>query len=352
MLGFFEGHRRSLPWRETRDPYAILVSEIMLQQTRVDTALPYYLRWMEQFPDLARLAAASEDEVLRAWQGLGYYRRARNLQKLAREQVASGGPLPDTPEALMALPGIGAYTAGAVASIAFGRPVPAVDGNVRRVLARVLDDPSPSPARLQQVAGALVDLGAPGDFNQAMMELGALVCTPRDPRCSACPVAAQCASHAAGTQALRPAPPKPKVVPQVHEVALMLLWSSCGKRTTHVLLHRRPEGGLLAGMWSLPLEALGSEGVSGADVLAAGQGLAVSLLGGHPADGELEAPVRHIFTHRKVTYHPVRFVLPPGDEPPAPPPEMQWVDLSALDAYPLPRAQQRMLGGAQPMGSS
>jgi len=351
MLGFFEAQRRPLPWRETRDPYAILVSEIMLQQTRVDTALPYYLRWMAQFPDLAHLAAASEDEVLRAWQGLGYYRRARNLQRLAREQVATGCPLPDTPDALLALPGIGAYTAGAVASIAFGRPVPAVDGNVRRVLARLLDEPAPSPARLQKVAGALVDPDAPGDFNQAMMELGALVCTPRDPRCGRCPVAATCASLAAGTQTLRPAPAKPRIVPLVHEVALLLLWPHRGNRATHVLLHRRPEGGLLAGMWSLPLLELGSEPGSGADAMAAGEGLAASILGVRPTGGDVGSPVRHVFTHRKVTYHPVRFMLPPGEERPAPPPEMQWVDLRGLDPFPLPRAQQRILGGAQPQGS-
>ncbi|PZN08590.1 MAG: A/G-specific adenine glycosylase, partial [Bacillota bacterium] len=194
LLHWYDRCRRDLPWRRTRDPYAILVSEIMLQQTRVETALPYYRRFLERFPTVERLAAATEAEVLRAWQGLGYYGRARNLWRAARAIVQRhGGRVPAEWEALIALPGIGEYTAGAVLSIAFGQPVAAVDGNAERVLARLFgidDDLSRAPGRraVRERAAELVASPRPGDVNQAVMELGATICTPREPACGNCPV--------------------------------------------------------------------------------------------------------------------------------------------------------------------
>jgi A/G-specific adenine glycosylase len=224
LLDFFRERRRALPWRDAPTPYGTLVSEVMSQQTRVETVVPYYLRWMERFPDPEALAAAEEEEVLRMWQGLGYYSRARNLLQAAREVVQSyEGELPRDPEALRSLPGVGPYTAGAVASIAFGQPEPAVDGNVRRVLSRLMDAPEPSPRELDRWARGMVDPDRPGDFNQALMELGAVVCTPRAPSCSACPVAAHCQAWGAGTVAERPARRARRPVPYLVEVVAVLV---------------------------------------------------------------------------------------------------------------------------------
>ena len=207
LLAHFDRNKRDLPWRMDRTPYRVMVSELMLQQTRVETVLPYYARWLEQFPTFEALAAASVDDVLRAWKGLGYYARARNLHKAA--QVVRDryqGVLPEDPAELRALPGVGEYTTGALASIVFGVAIPAVDGNVKRVLARLFDEATPSPKWLRAVAGDLVDPERPGDFNEAMMELGATVCTPRAPRCGDCPVRPHCFAYQRDTVLERPSP--------------------------------------------------------------------------------------------------------------------------------------------------
>src|SRR6185503_9991928 len=204
LVGWYRGARRDLPWRRTRDPYAIWVSEVMLQQTRVTVVVPYWQRWMARFPSPAALAGAPLDDVLAAWSGLGYYGRARNLHRGAREVVARyGGRLPDSAGELRTLPGIGRYTAGAIASMAFDRQEPLVDGNVARVLARVfaVEEDVKSAAgqnRLWQLAADLVPSEAPGDFNQALMELGATLCAPAAPRCAGCPLAADCRAHREG----------------------------------------------------------------------------------------------------------------------------------------------------------
>jgi len=188
LLDHFDRTRRALPWRSERTPYRVMVSEFMLQQTRVETVIPYYERWVRRFPGWDALAGAEEEEVLGEWTGLGYYRRARNLHRTARVvRERFGGALPEDSEALKRLPGVGEYTAGAVSSIAFGRVVPAVDGNVRRVLCRLFDLEAPTASRLREAAAGLVDPERPGDFNEAMMELGATVCTPRSPGCAGCP---------------------------------------------------------------------------------------------------------------------------------------------------------------------
>jgi len=351
LLGFFDERGRDLPWRRTSDPYLILVSEIMLQQTRVETVVPYYRKWIERFPDTGALAAADTEEVLRYWQGLGYYRRARNLQLAAREvESAWGGVLPGDAKALGTLPGVGPYTAGAVASIAFGEAVPAVDGNVRRVMARLLDDPAPGAALLARVVGALVAPERPGDFNQSLMELGATVCTPRSPRCGRCPVSGWCAARTAGTQESRPRPPARKIVPRVVEAVAVVVRP--GDSGWEVLLRRRPDDGLLGGMWECPGVAVGDE--SGPAVPDEGGFRdAAAVLAGRLAGGpggvlsvdEVLPAVEHVFTHLRVTYRPVRFRLPAGVE--VPPPQ-RWVPFEALGELPLPRAQQRILGGAEP----
>jgi A/G-specific adenine glycosylase len=292
LLAFFDGSARDLPWRRQRDPYGIWISEVMAQQTRIDTVVPYWQRWMERFPDLHALAEAPLDDVLKQWEGLGYYSRARNLHAAAqvvRERHA--GSLPGSAAALRELPGIGDYTAGAVASMAWGEAAPAVDGNVRRVLSRLLDEPSPPAAQLQSVAAALVPPDRPGDFNQALMELGSLVCTPRTPRCDECPVRAHCSARANGTQLDRPRRVAKKTTPS-YDVATLILRRPCGR----VLLVRRPADGLLAGMWTFPgIQAMpAAEGVRR---LARRLGIRSRRRTTHLGS------VPHAFSHRREVYH-------------------------------------------------
>jgi A/G-specific adenine glycosylase len=240
---WYNAARRDLPWRRTRDPYRIWVSEIMLQQTRVAAAAPYFERFLKRFPDAPALAAATEAEVLAAWAGLGYYSRARNLHRAARE-IAVGG-FPENYDAIRALAGVGEYTAAAIASIAFGLPYAVVDGNVKRVLARAFAEPE--TARLRALADRLLDRARPGDHNQALMELGATVCLPRNPRCPECPVAALCEARRRGLVERFPVrAAKAKTV--VVERELLLI-----RRRGRVLLWQRPaDSSRLAGFWELP----------------------------------------------------------------------------------------------------
>jgi A/G-specific adenine glycosylase len=246
LLGWFHRHRRKLPWRGERDPYRILVSEIMLQQTRVAVVEERYKQFVAQFPTVQKLARAREQTVLAAWSGLGYYRRARNLHAAAKEIAANGG-FPATAAALRELPGIGRYTAAAVASIALGEPVAVVDGNVKRVLDRVFAAPLPPQVkageeRYWELAAGLLDKSNPGDFNQAMMELGALVCLPGRPLCDQCPVSSLCAARG-------PLAPKPR---QARRRALLRY--ALARRGDRVLLQQRPQhSSLMPGMWELPL---------------------------------------------------------------------------------------------------
>lgn len=249
LLEWYREHRRDLPWRSTCDPYAIWVAEIMLQQTRVGTVIPYYRRFLERFPDVLSLADAPEDSVLAAWSGLGYYGRARSLRKAAREIVTShGGRIPQDASTLRELPGIGRYTAGAIASQAFGRPEPVVDGNVRRVLARLTADPDPPRAGLWDLAARLVTGPAPGELNQALMELGALVCTPRAPSCASCPVRRSCLGASSGRPESFP-PSRPSRPARTVEVGVALV------RRGGRLLVERPRGGPFRGNWDLPAAA-------------------------------------------------------------------------------------------------
>lgn len=252
LLAWYTRRRRDLPWRATRDPYRIWVSEIMLQQTRVETVLPYYHRFLRRFPTLAALAAAPESAVLAAWSGLGYYRRARDLHRAARLLHAAGGSFPSGYDAIRALPGIGPYTAAAIASIAFNLPYPALDGNVLRVLARLENEAAPIAStaarrRLEAVARDLLHPRRPGDFNQALMELGATVCLPRAPLCPACPLRAGCRAHASGAASALPVR-RPQPPPESVEAVLVLV-----RRNGRVLLRRRPAAARqLAGFWELP----------------------------------------------------------------------------------------------------
>ena len=267
LLLWYDANRRDLPWRRTADPYAVWISEIMLQQTRVDTVVDYYRRFIERFPDVATLAAAGEEEVLALWSGLGYYRRARGLHRAARKVMAEhDGELPRDPRSLRTLPGVGRYTAGAVASIAFGLCEPILDGNVRRVLSRWLgltgeaETPAAVDRRLWVEAADLVEGPRPGDLNQALMELGATVCTPREPGCRRCPVVSGCAAATSGDPSAYPAPRRRAATQRVRAAVAVVC------RGARVLLERPGADSPLPGTWDLPACAL-KPGESAAEAL-------------------------------------------------------------------------------------
>ena len=244
-------HGRELPWQNCRDPYKVWISEIMLQQTTVVTVKPYFERFLKRFPNVAKLAAANEEDVLRLWEGLGYYSRARNLRKAAQAIVANGGKFPATIEALLNLPGIGRYTAGAIVSFAFDRPAPILEANTLRLYCRLLgfrDDPRSTSGQraLWSFAEKLVAEKSPGEFNQALMDLGATVCTPTDPRCDECPVASCCRALAEQAQTEIPAPKRRPEITETREAYVAI--ESAGR----YLIYRRPEGQRWAGLWDFP----------------------------------------------------------------------------------------------------
>ena len=252
LLPWYDANRRDLPWRRTRDPYRILVAEYLLQRTRIKSGTPYYERFLKRFPTVQDLAAAPLDDVLAVWEGLGFYGRARNLHAAARAIVEDHrGLIPPSHDALASLPGIGPYTAGAVASIAFGIPVPAVDGNVTRVIARVFrirEDVTTGTVRrrIAEIAARLVPSDRPGTFNQAMMELGATICTPLAPACPKCPLERLCLARAAGEEQDLPVSSRPRSAPVVPVVFGLVTADD------RVLVVRRPRGQLLGGLWALP----------------------------------------------------------------------------------------------------
>jgi A/G-specific adenine glycosylase len=294
LLAWFAGAARDLPWRRTSDPYAIWVSEVMLQQTRVETVLGYWGRFLERFPTFAALAAAPEDEVLSLWSGLGYYRRARQLHAAAKLVVSEhGGAMPREREARRRLPGVGPYTSGAVGSIAFGLPEPIVDGNVARVLSRVHAIDAPLGSRdseraLWEHAARWVEGPRPGALNQALMELGGAVCTVGAPRCEGCPLASECQALRADRVALLPVPKARRAPKQMRLVALRV-------RTAEGVLFTRGQGALFGGLWGLPL----AEVTAGrpAAVRAALTGLGIEPDAPPRKIGELE----HVLTHRRLT---------------------------------------------------
>lgn len=330
LLAWWDAGHRDLPWRFPQhgaDPYRVWIAEVMLQQTRVGAALPYYRRFVARWPTLEALAAADDAEVLAAWSGLGYYARCRNLLAAARAALARHGGLPASLADLRALPGFGPYTSGAVASIAFALPCAAVDGNVARVLARLflVDGESQSPrvkARLHGLAAALVDPARPGDMNQALMELGATLCLPRAPRCADCPLVRSCAARAAGRAREVPAPRR-RAAPVRVVVALVRV-----ERGGRLLLQRAPPGGLFPGMWGLPGLVV-PEGEDPAGFLRRRAGPDLGL--GVEVGDEL-ACVTRVLTHRRLVLHVhagrLRGELPRGGD--------GWGFTSADDASRLP----------------
>jgi A/G-specific adenine glycosylase len=337
LLAWYAANRRDLPWRAHNgaapDPYRVWLSEVMLQQTRVETVLPYYARWLERFPTLQALADAPLDDVLKAWEGLGYYSRARNFHRAVREVVERhAGRVPSDPVAFRALPGVGRYTAGAVMSIAFGQALPLVDGNVRRVFARWMDDPAPAADALWRMAAELVPGRAPGELNQALMELGATVCTPRKPRCGQCPAAPLCRARMHGTQEERPARKQARPLPHEDTAVAVIV------RDGRLLLVRRPANARLGGLWAFPWAVRHrGESIAAAAERAALEGLGLAVR----ADDEVGA-VGHVFTHVRATYHAVLCASADGEPRPIAYDAFAWVAPDAVSGYALSIAQQRI----------
>jgi A/G-specific adenine glycosylase len=331
LLTWYDQNARRLPWRGERDPYRIWISEIMLQQTRIETVIPYYQRWLERFPTLDDLANASGQDVLHAWEGLGYYSRARNLHRAARLIVQDlGGQFPMDRVGLEQLPGIGRYTAGAIASIAFGQDEPALDGNIRRVLSRVfnLELPARSPQGerlLWGYAEGNLPTGRAGDYNQALMDLGAVICTPRAPDCLVCPLENMCQARLLGVQEERPVMQARRAIPHYLVTAAVI------HRAGQVLIARRPEKGLLGGLWEFP----GGK-VEPGEELPAGlkreirEELAVDI-----EVGEHFGVFEHAYTHFRVTLHAFCCHLIDGEPQAIEASDLRWVIPSNLTEYPM-----------------
>ncbi len=324
LLQWYRRHKRDLPWRRTRDPYAILVSEIMLQQTTVEAVIPYYERFLKRFPDVKTLAQASEDDVLRLWSGLGYYSRARNLLGAAKIICSNGLAIPDTAEALQKLPGIGRYTAGAIASIAFDAKAPIVDGNVIRVLSRLFTigkDPKSSDGQkiFWKKAGDILPGRDCGDFNQALMELGATVCLPELPRCDACPLRLQCRASNTGTVLRYPKRPIRKAAKEVTLSAAVI------QEGEKILFVRRPQTGILKGLWEIPMV----------------EGDLVSLAAAFPIEvGKKLSSVRHSVLNRRLKILPVLARL---KKPLAASLHSLWVCREEVDRLPTSSMNKKIL---------
>jgi A/G-specific adenine glycosylase len=314
LLAWYRKGARDLPWRRTRDPYAIWVSEIMLQQTQIATVIPYYERWMKRFPTTKALAKADLDDVLKMWEGLGYYARARNLHRAAREVKA----LPKTSEAWRSVPGVGPYTAAAIASIAHGERAAVFDGNVRRVLSRLA---------AADVSEAPPPRGNPGDYNQALMELGQRVCTFRAPKCDACPIAADCKARASGDPEQWPSKKPKKEVPH-KEVAIGVIWD--GDR---FYVQRREEEGLLGGLWEFP----GGKREKGETFEECLRREIQEETGFKVDVGPYLTTVKHRYTHFSVKLHTYHCFLRKGKGP------GKWVTLEEVEKLAMPKANLRIL---------
>lgn len=330
---YSEAHR-ALPWRETRDPYRIWLSEIMLQQTRVATVLPYYARFTSRYPTVEALAEAPQDDLLKAWEGLGYYARCRNLQAAARRVVAEhGGRFPQSLEAVEALPGVGRSTAHAILCFSEGKRLAVLDGNVVRVVARLFDidgDVTRADTRreLWRCAEALLACAAdPATHNQAMMELGATLCARKSPRCEACPLADACLARAAGTQDQRPVKPRKAPTPHYDLGAAVVVDAE------RVLICRRPSEGLLGGLWEFPCgDAAPEEPVEVAAARHCGERTGVAATVGEPI-----ARVPHAFSHFRITLHAF-WAAPEGRCVPADRDDVRWVRAAELETYAFPKA--------------
>jgi len=339
LIQWYETHRRELPWRKTRNPYRIWVSEVMLQQTQVQTVIPYYDNFVRAYPDVASLAEADLQSVLKSWEGMGYYARARNLHRAARRlQAEMKGRVPSNWVEFRSLPGVGDYIAAAVLSIAFDQPYAVVDGNVKRVLTRLsmVDAPvnrSGSMGIFQQMAEALLDRSYPGTFNQAVMELGALICTPRDPSCTTCPLIKDCRAFLAGRVGAYPRKEKRKPIPQYH-IAVGVV-----EKNGRLLITRRSSDVMLGGLWEFPGGKVQKGETPEAGCIREIKeevNLTVSV------ESHLTR-VRHAYSHFKIILDVFRCWYISGRVYRRGPVAHRWVSLRQLDRYPFPGANRKFL---------
>jgi A/G-specific adenine glycosylase len=339
LLAWFACQARDLPWRQERTPYRVWVAEVMLQQTRAETVTPYYERFLARFPTVQALAGASLEEVLKVWEGLGYYARARNLHAAARRIVTTcDGELPDTFEGLLGLPGMGRYIAGAVASIAFGQDVAAVDGNARRVLCRAFDirEDTTRPGvqrQLESLATGLLPPGRAGTFNEALMELGATLCTPHAPRCDRCPLHDVCLARQQGHPEALPARSPRRRIPH-YEVAAAVIARADGR----VLVAQRHANDMLGGLWEFP-GGKREDGETLAECLARE---IQEELGVEIEVGEQVTVVKHAYTHFRITLYALRCRLVAGEPRCLDCAAFRWVTLAELEALPMSVADRRI----------
>ncbi|WP_414644243.1 A/G-specific adenine glycosylase [Allocoleopsis sp.] len=338
LLRWYTQFGRDLPWRRGHDPYPIWVSEIMLQQTQVKTVIPYYHRWLEQFPTIEPLASADLQQVLKAWEGLGYYSRARNLHRAAQKIVQQyDGIFPTQLEEVLALPGIGLTTAGGILSAAFNQPVAILDGNVKRVLARLVALPVP-PAKatkqLWQISEALLDRKHPREFNQALMDLGATICTPKKPNCKSCPWKDSCQAYNLGIESQLPMREISSPLPH-KTIGVAVIWNEQGQ----ILIDRRRPEGLLGGLWEFPggkIEC--GETIEECIKREIQEELAIEI-----EVGDRLITIDHAYSHFSITLnvHHCRYLS--GIPQPVECDEIRWVTLDELDQFPFPKANTQII---------
>ncbi|AXI08413.1 A/G-specific adenine glycosylase [Oceanobacillus zhaokaii] len=335
LLSWYYQHKRDLPWRRDQDPYKVWVSEIMLQQTKVDTVIPYFYRFIEKFPTVYELAAADEQDVLKAWEGLGYYSRAKNLQTAVREVVASyDGVVPDNPVELGSLKGIGPYTRGAILSIAYNQPEPAVDGNVMRVISRILrieEDIAKVKTRnlIEAKVREIISEEDPASFNQAIMDLGSSICTPKSPACMFCPIQEHCKAYADGVQEELPIKTKAKKQKKIPYIALLIK-----NENNEYVIEQRQDKGLLANLWQfpmVPIEEVGRKNLE--NWIFSEYGLTVKVK-------EHKGNLKHVFSHIiwQLEIYKAETKNIAADDP-----RLRFVSLNQISKYPFPVSHQKMM---------
>jgi A/G-specific adenine glycosylase len=344
LITWFEAHKTDLPWRRTTDPYAIWLSEIMLQQTQVATVIPYYERFLAHFPTVHALAAAPLDNVLKLWEGLGYYSRARHLHRAAQMVIREfGGTLPASVSDLLRLPGVGRYTAGAIASLAFGLNVPVLDGNVIRIFTRlfnITDDAGRAATKnaLWDLAGQLVPAGRAGSWNEGLMELGRRICSPKSPDCDTCPIAAYCGAWRSGVQHQRPVKqPRPKI--PYHDVTAAVIEREDGR----ILIAQRPPEGMLGGLWEFP----GGKRNPGESLPECLRREIREELGIEITVGEQIGTVRHAYTHVRITLYAFACEHVNGEPQAIECADWAWATLDELDQYAFPVTDQKIIAMLQ-----